>query len=176
MRYDGRQLTWNGRGTFKATSGLPAYQYPSFQCYVDKGPIPEGTYTIELKEDIHPARDDGTDMCRLAPSPRLQTIPRGADAGECERFWVNWGQHRVGLQPSDSMTKKVCSPHRGGFYLHDSTKGYTHGCIEVDGRFFEVLRCFLRGMKQHRLPQTSVLVLRVAYAPGVSTYGGTKQP
>ena len=26
------------------------------------------------------------------------------------------------------------------FYLHDSGKGYTHGCVEVEAQFFEVLR------------------------------------
>ena len=44
---------------------------PSFQCYAGKGPIPEGTYSITLREDTHPARDDGTDMCMLTPSSRL---------------------------------------------------------------------------------------------------------
>lgn len=175
MRYDGRMLTWNGHGTFKATSGLPDYQYPSFQCYAGKGPIPEGTYSITLREDTHPARNDGTDTCMLAPSSRLQTIPRGTDAGQCEPFWVNWGRNRIGLHPTDPTTKGKCSPRRGGFYLHDSTKGYTHGCIEVEGRFFEALRAFGRGTKRLRLSRTPVLTLRVQYAAGLSTNGGTRQ-
>lgn len=176
MLYDGRRLQWMGHGIFRATSGLPDFQEAIYQCFVDKGPIPEGSYSVAIREDEHPAHDDGTDSCTLAPAPRLQAIPRGADAGACEPFWVNWGRNRVALTPMDRITKLKCNPRRGGFYLHDSTKGYTHGCIEVEGRFFEVLRSFIRGMKAHRVPRVSSLTLIVRYLPGQSTNGGTAAP
>jgi hypothetical protein len=176
MTYDGQILVWNRHGSFKATSGLPDYQYPPNECLPDKGPIPEGTYQVRLKEDTHGARDDGTDTCTLSPSNNLQAIPRGKDAGTCEPFWVNWGWNRIGLHPADVITARKCRPRRGGFYLHDSTKGYTHGCIEVEGIFFSAMRSFMRAMRFHHIPRTSVLTLTVRYVPGRQTNGGTRQP
>lgn len=175
ITHDGQTLNWQGHGSFKATSGLPEYQSPAFQCFIDKGPIPEGLYSIELKGGDLRAQDDGTDMCRLAPSFGLQTIPRGEEAGECETVWANWGRSRVRLRPADPGTARRCSPKRAGFYLHDSTKGYTHGCIEVEGRFFEVLRSAI-GALQGRRPRNSVLNVRVRYVPGKPTNGGTATP
>ena len=54
--------------------------------------------------------------------------------------------------------------------MHDSTKGYTHGCIEVDPRFFSILRSYVNKTKKKRL------YLQVDYGAGGSTYGGTKKP
>jgi hypothetical protein len=173
MIYDGQTVRWSGHGNFKATSGLPEYQRPSLQCYRDHGPIPEGLYSVTLEEDTRPARDDGTDTCTLAWALRVQTIPRGAAAGQCEPFWANWGSNRVAVVPADAATKARCAPRRGGFFLHDSTKGYTHGCIEVDGQFFRVLRSYISGIKQHRISAKHALILRVTYVPGRSTNGGT---
>jgi len=175
MLYDGHKVTWQGNGVFKATSGLPGYQARHLQCMSDRGPIPEGLYSVSLKEDRKPAIDDGTHMCQLAPSQLFQSIPRGEAAGGCEDVWVNWGQHRVGLTPLDARTKQACSPRRAGFYMHDSTKGYTHGCIEIDGRFFIALRAYVRAIDRRLVPNRQYLVLRVQYFFD-GTNGGTKMP
>jgi hypothetical protein len=87
-------------------------------------------------------------------------------AGMCEPYWANWGWHRVQLQPADARTARACSPARGGFYLHDSTKGYTHGCIEVEGAFFDRLIRLARTGRQSRMS------LKVAYKTS-TTDGGT---
>lgn len=57
---------------------------------------------------------------------------------------------------------------RGGFYLHDSIKGYSHGCIEADTKLFVHLR------KYHSITKKLTVILQVKYAPGRGTNGGTK--
>jgi hypothetical protein len=168
MTYDGQTIDWPGKGRFKATSGLPGYQEPGNTCVQDGGPVPEGKYKV-LLADRGIAQDDGTGTCTLTPAWGLQDIPRGAVAGGCEPYWANWGWNRARMEPADAATKTRCSPlMRGGFYLHDSTKGFSHGCIEVESRIFLFLRTHL---KQRR---GKSLVLKVAYVPGRTTNGGTK--
>lgn len=167
MEFDGRELSWNGSGKFKATTGLPGYQSPGNQCVKEKGPIPQGVYKV-LVTDRGTAKDDGTRFCNLAPGWGIQTIPRGAEAGACEVYWANWGRNRARLEPADIATRNACSPKRGGFYLHDSTKGYSHGCIEVEPRFFTALRARLATNLR------GYFLLKVKYVPGRSTYGGTR--
>lgn len=74
----------------------------------------------------------------------IQKIPRGKnDASECEPYWAQWGQNRARMEPADSSTQNKCLPvMRGGFYLHDSTKGFSHGCIEVEINLFVQLRIY----------------------------------
>ena len=164
--FNGKEVRWHGQGTFKATSGMHNYQYPQYQCRPDEGPIPAGNYYIPLiLGDL--AEDDGTGRCNLKPSWQLQEIPRGEAAGDCEPYWANWGYNRVRFEAANQVTKTKCNPGRGGFYLHDSTKGYSHGCIEVEGRFFNALREFLKTSKLKRLN------LKVIYNSNERTNGGT---
>ena len=167
MTYDGKRVTWQGHGEFRATSGLPGYQSPEQFCVGDNGPIPPGKYKIFLT-DMGQAQDDGTGTCALKPAWGIQAIPRGQAAGECERYWANWGSNRARMEPADAATKNRCSPARGGFYIHDSTKGYSHGCIEVEPRLFPILTSYARANKSRQL------IIEVAYAADlVSTNGGT---
>ena len=130
LHYDGTTLTWNTKGSYKATSGMNGYQKPEFQCVKDRGPVPEGNYYVPLIEGKD-AKDDGGGICQLSPSWQIQKITRGTKAGICEPYWANWGYNRVRFEPSDKLTKSKCDPKRSGFYLHDSTKGFSHGCIEI---------------------------------------------
>lgn len=175
MVYDGQRLTWTGHGVFNASSGLTGFQKPREQCLPDKGPIPEGTYHLLLVEDTKLARDDGTGRCNLAPSAKIQRIPRGAYAEDCEPMWANWGVSRVRLHANDETTAKKCSIRRDGFYLHDSIKGYSHGCIEVETTFFDEIRSFIAGIKARRLPKKDRLVLQVRYVAERETNGGTRK-
>ncbi len=167
--FNGQELHWFGHGTYKATSGMPNFQQPSFQCEEGRGPVPEGNYYIPLIEG-GVAQDDGSGICRLKPSWQIEKIPRGASAGPCEPYWANWGHNRVRFEPADSATKHKCSIQRGGFYLHDSTKGFSHGCIEVQESFFSALRVFLKRTDKTRL------TLKIEYIPGRRTNGGTQAP
>jgi hypothetical protein len=158
------------------------------------GPIPEGKYHISLKEDPH-IFAIGNGVCALTPSSLIQRIPRGGDprlhnpelyvpsclyprrgqiaydgqyANGCDPYWANWGEHRVRLEPDAETAHRIaieCNS-RGGFYLHDSHKGFTHGCIEVEPGFFVRLQHYVRLVKE-----TKMLVI-VKYA-GDSTYGNT---
>lgn len=166
--YDGQILTWQGRGKFKATSGMPHLQKPELQCK-EYAAIPEGLYKVFLT-DQGLARDNGKGICELQPAWGMQTIPRGVAVGRCEVPWANWGWHRARLEPADTATKLKCAPlMRGGFFLHDSTKGYSHGCIEVEGRLFSMLENY------RRISKKNSVLLKVAYIKGRLTNGGTKK-
>ena len=164
--YDGKVLHWGNALKFKATSGMPGYQDTRHQCVAEKGPVPAGNYYIALILG-NKAEDDGEGICRLRPSWQIQEIPRGSDAGECEPYWANWGYNRVRFEPADTVTKSKCYPNRSGFYLHDSTKGFSHGCIEVEQSFFGHLREHAKNSGNKRLSLT------IEYS-GTSTNGGTK--
>jgi len=170
LTYDGQFVKWNDRGLlFKATSGMPAHQIPGEQCTPDAGPVPEGIYKVYIA-DHGLAKDDGRGICALKPSWGVQEIPRGAKAGHCESYWANWGKNRARMEPADEVTKKSRAPiNPGGFYLHDSTKGYSHGCIEVDTLIFNHLRkLYISSKKQ-------TILISVKYISARSTNGGTKK-
>lgn len=168
MDYNGQILKWGSRGDFKATSGLPDSQMPKNQCIPDSGPIPEGFYKIFLG-DHGLAKDDGRGLCALKPSWGIQRISSGKEAGDCKPYWANWGKNRARMEPADPATKSKCRPIiRGGFYLHDSTKGYSHGCIEVETRIFPLLRAF------NKVTKNNTIIIKVKYNEGVATNGGTK--
>ena len=179
MEYDGVTLTWPTRGrVYKASSGLPAekagdpdWRESKYSCVKDHGPIPEGLYTLSTVVDpkVFAAVDKDPARCRVFPGSSIQKIPRGADAGACEAYWANWGTNRVPLKPADEQTRTACFPLRDGFYVHDSTKGYSHGCVEVEQTFFDDLYDFARTSKGKRL------TFRVRYRHQ-STQGGTKKP
>lgn len=167
MEYDVRVVRWPGKGEFRASSGLPGYQNADHACLPESGPIPDGIYRV-LLSDRGVAVDDGTGGCALEPAWGIQEIPRGLSAGVCEPFWSNWGKNRARMEPADVATKIRCAPvMRGGFYLHDSTKGYSHGCIEVEASIFPILRSLSRSTGRTHV------VIKVAYRKGVSTNGNT---
>lgn len=199
LEYDGQELHWHHDDgtteTFAATSGFlgfdedtgifVGYQEPKQQCVRDRGPIPEGTYYLRLSEDPDGYADhDGSLGCNLQAGSGIQRIPRGGtgtgsttvaptatEANSCEPYWANWGSNRVRLEPADSKTTNACSPRRGGFYLHDSTKGFTHGCVEVDTLFFVKLRAFVPVARRRKLRR---LTLKVRYIHS-TTEGATKK-
>ncbi len=168
MVYSGQKIDWNG-DKYKATSGVPGYQRPRHECTSSKGPIPEGLYVLRLW-GVREAEVESWSMCRLKPSWRIETIPRGEAARKnnfsCEDYWEQWGHHRVRIEPANQTTKAKCRGKRRGFYLHDSTKGYSKGCIEVETEFFDKL---IKRIGQGKL------YLKVDYREGFKTDGGTKE-
>src|SRR5690606_6772717 len=153
---------------FIATSGMAVHQMPGEQCTPDAGPVPEGEYKVYIS-DHGVAKDDGRGICALKPDWGTQEIPRGAKAGACEPYWANWGSNRARMEPANDSTKKNCAPiSRGGFYLHDSTRGYSNDCIDVDTKIFAFLR------KHHSLTKKQTVILQVKYVAERGTNGGTK--
>lgn len=166
LEFEGQEVRRGGVGRFKASTALPGFQRPEFQCVPDKGPVPEGLYKVFIR-DMGDARDDDRNRCNLSPAWGMQRIPRGDAAGDCEPFWANRGNNRARMEPADPQTRQACTIRRGGFYIHDSTKGYSHGCIEVDPGFFTVL-------KSGSLARTGGhLIIKVKYVAGRETNGGT---
>ncbi|MCA9012617.1 MAG: DUF2778 domain-containing protein [Planctomycetaceae bacterium] len=179
--YSGTLLKWDTIGTWKATSGLPGFQNSMHQFKMDKGPIPEGRYSVPLKIGgnaslVNPKRDRAGNITESQLDVRseiesLQCITDPRDHVTVLLF-QNWGSNRVRL--TKQRVKYSKAAHRDGFYLHDSTKGFSHGCIEVETAFFASLRNFSKSN-----PKKHFLSLEVNYgpgsltAPGVDTNGGT---
>ena|SRR2546421_3990315 len=167
LLFDGQRLVWLGHGVFRATSGLPDHQRPQDQCLPEAGPTPGGLYVIAIRGTGASAKRDPRIACGLLPGSGWERIPRG---GDCEPYFVNWGNNRIPFLPADDATRNRCRPlFRDGFYLHDSTKGYTHGCIEVENSFFSVVSSMVYGRKGK-----DRYVMRVQYVDGRATNGGTK--
>jgi len=89
------------------------------------------------------------------------------DIGErCDPYWANWGFNRVALLP---VVGRVSAPGRSGFYIHDSAKSYTHGCIETELQFFNDLIVWIKANPNAKLQLT------VKYTDDFRTYGGTSK-
>lgn len=171
MVYNGTTLNWTGNGVYPATSGLSGHQNASEQSHKDEGPIPEGLYSFQLSiaKDatmVGPGKLDVREGIEHLPGTwqyRGQTYVDQA-----------WGPDRVRLtivHIDDAENR-----HRNGFYLHDSRKGYSHGCIEVSPFLFKKLREYVELPPAQR-GHKSRLYVRVRYpTKGSSTYGGTYVP
>jgi hypothetical protein len=175
MTYNGQKLKWDGVGEWDATSGLDGFQEPKFQTLSDKGPIPEGTYRVPLKiggnATVTTFKKDKAGHVTTAnldtrsEIESLQCIANPTDRNSVLLF-QQWGSNRVRLLKMRIKNPKAA--HRDGFYLHDSTKGFTHGCVEVDTKFFTSLRNY---SKTHTKEQ--FVELKVEYSTS-STLGNTK--
>lgn len=176
LLYNGIQLAWirslpkgEQQQVFSATSGNVNGQLAELQQQVNMGPIPAGRYKFLARLDPHYYSTttlitpeqwvylDGREGIQEV----IITWPDGSTTP-----YEAWGANRVRLSP----VGRNKAPHRGGFYLHDSKKGFTHGCIELDRRFFPLLRQYAaeRGNK-------SWLSLEVAYGASATTYGFTRE-
>jgi hypothetical protein len=171
MIYNGTTLDWTGQGVFKATSGLTDHQNASEQTHADEGPIPEGLYWFPLII--------GKDATMVGPGvlddrQGIERLPATFHFGDTDYENFAWGPDRVRLNVVQISDPKAYN--RDGFYLHDSTKGFSHGCIEVDPHFFLKLRDFVAMPAKKRGGQTR-LIVKVKYpSSSASTYGGTKVP
>jgi hypothetical protein len=186
MVFDGHKLHWHGQHiVFRATSGLATpgqegenYQAAKFEGLSDHGPIPEGWYRVPVAfKGLAKAIDN---QGNLNDAEGVQVISPILKAPNGHFFQYSaWGTARVPLHKilldEDAILKKIGiqglrkARLRYGFYLHNSHKGYTHGCIEVDDSFFLKLRIF-----RDKHPKHPYLVLQVSYRDGdTKTYGGT---
>jgi hypothetical protein len=175
--YDGTKLRWSGVGEWNATSGLSGYQEPKYQNLRDKGPIPEGAYKVPLTLGGNAVvtsykRDESGDVVEADLDTRLAIESLTCIKHPLEKDQVlileNWGSNRVRLERV--RVKNANTSHRAGFYIHDSTKGFSHGCIETDTDFFRALREY----SGKNFASRGNLSLRVEYT-GTTTYGGTKK-
>jgi hypothetical protein len=183
LDYRGTYLAWlrsfpGGLGPepliFHATSGLVGNQIAKEMAHEKHGPVPEGLYV--LRTGIDPNQDSVEAANRLESRRRAETITNHreglqflpVDGGV--PVYGSWGTLRVKLTPKSGNMFG-----RSGFYLHNSTKGFSHGCIEVGTTpmrvdFFNTLLRFAAAKTAHPVQ----LTLRVKYGhPGQSTRGDT---
>ncbi len=181
--YDGQILSW-GSFRWKASSGKllnPAhaekvvgesalvhdFQFKKYQNIRDRGPIPEGTYQIPLKDGgtttTYKTRGGELTYDKDLEIQHMECIK--APSGQFVEFNHDWGMNRVRLKIVKFASSR--SKHRSGFYIHDSIKGYSSGCIEVETGFFTELR-----KESTRQKGKGTLSLEVKYTHE-ETYGGT---
>jgi hypothetical protein len=172
--YNGILLEWAGHGKWKATSGVGDYQKPEHQAKKDKGPIPAGLYDVPLILGGAAVPSGHLNFTvHYKPSLTIQEMPTDFYVPGNPTPFVQdtaWGCHRVGLKIIQFDDPEKCG-HRSGFYIHDSQKGYSKGCIETEKEFFEQLIPFAQ--QQRRSGGVAALKLRVNYAGQTTTNGGT---
>jgi RHS repeat-associated protein len=163
MEYTGQTLTLYGGKLgdtsktlmqCKATSGGKGFQSPNYQHRPNEGPVPEGDYRINLMMD--PTR-----VVRYTPDGQAY-----ADYGiqRFDPYSEAWGSWRARLEKV-----KLNNPTpRDNFYLHDSEKGYTLGCIETCKDLYKRLADY----RNRRSGRQDYMPVRVRYTTN-STNGGT---
>jgi RHS repeat-associated protein len=129
IEYTGERLRlyWGDPGdrrveirTCDATSGLYEagvfdYRNPAYQS-IKGGPVPGGWYSVNLRPSPNRVAEWGAGG-ETIPSIGIQRVEGSPD----------WGSWRARLEPrSDTVTHG-----RTWFYLHNSHKGYTSGCVET---------------------------------------------
>lgn len=149
LLYDGQHIfvysgSYGQRGTpidsYKATSGLPGSQWAREMKSRDAGPVPEGKYWILLLPDPNRIAKSDPKTGDLFSNPKggIEKIPDFYDSPlmHARIRYPGWGKTRARLFP-DKTTNTF---GRSNFYLHDSHKGFSHGCIEVEpGLFLRLL-------------------------------------
>ncbi len=177
LQFDGTKILWieNGKVSdrFDATSGMPGFQTPGKQCVKDAGPIPEGNYVLRLRynQNLIAVVADAV-SCKLMAAQGIQQIPDGdpkEGTAHCTPYWNNWGSNRVRIDAYDTRTRNACRGARSGFYIHDSAKGFTHGCIEVKNRFFRKLYELVNSN-----PDAKSMLISIDYSRTKTTLGNTK--
>jgi len=165
LLFNGLNLIWitNSNKSYKATSGMPGWQSPRFQRERDRGPTPEGLYRVAIFYN-RMAEIGSASSCSLKPGWRIQNVPGKGDATsddnkDCwDNYWVNWGATRLQFDPIKGA--ESAAPHRKGFYIHNSQKGYSHGCIEIENSFFEDLEKYIKSNSK----KNHALRLKISYS------------
>ena len=149
-----------------AASGLPGSQTPTKQTEPDKGPTPEGKYTIDLRPNanrIAPV-DPASGNLRMPNGGGIDNVPKVGHTPSGDFTYAAWGEHRALLEPE----KGTDTHGRTSIYVHDSEKGYSHGCVECKELMEHILTVKKEG-KQKEFP------IYVNYTDP-TTAGKTKQP
>jgi hypothetical protein len=125
------------------------YQDRRYSSELNKGPIQEGKFSIDLKPDPSRRATFNRDYGTLSPGKGIERVPSQglAKNGEVVNLREMWGSWRALLEPKEGEPKpekkpgEKPNPPRTNQYLHNSEKGSTHGCIEVaeKGAFLERL-------------------------------------
>ena len=181
IEYNGQQTTYYGGKTgdkskpehvYKASSGFPGHQDTSQQGQ-ELGPIPEGKYSVNLKPNPDRVAQADSKTGEIYSAEGIQRLPQQftTDDGTTYTYGSHgtgggWGTNRARLDPAENTD----TSGRSNFYLHDSSKGYSHGCVETQTGLID-------NMKAYRATGAKSIDVVVKYQSGTtSTYGGTDKP
>lgn len=120
-------------------------QQAKYQRYSDIGPTPEGKYKTNLSPD--PDRiaeaDPHTGALKRNVDGGIERIPDFVENTEnpgSRWTYAAWGKNRARLEPIEVTGATAKDRDLNSFYFHDSEKGYSHGCTEVESALFTKLR------------------------------------
>ncbi len=170
--------------TYKATSGYRGpdangktwnLQKAKYQNVRNGGPTPEGKYHVNLEpnpERVAKADINTGDLLR-DPNGGIERIPDFVENPNKQGYgwtYTEWGKHRAYLAPDKVTGAKNSERDNYSYYLHDSQKGYTHGCTEVETELFDRLN-------EYRNSGNTKIDVIVNYGNNQnhSTNGGTKK-
>ena len=170
--------------TYKATSEFRGpdqngkmwnLQKAKYQNVRNGGPTPEGRYHINLIPD--PSRIAETDLktgeLKRNLDGGIEKIPESVDnPNNPGRVWhyPDWGENRAYLAPDVVTGAKDSERDNKSYYFHDSQKGYTHGCTEVEKGLFDKLNDY-RDKGNTKID----VIIDYGKNPNHSTNGGTKK-
>ena len=137
--------------TYNASSGLYEdnndYRQAKYQNIPDKGPTPEGEYFIKLTpspDRIAKASPKNGELLR-SKQGGIEKIPQQFTTEDGTTYeYTGWGNMRALLQPYSGKVTGAEHSERDNYsyYIHDSQKCYTHGCTEVESKFFDQLKAY----------------------------------
>ncbi|MBP3513093.1 MAG: DUF2778 domain-containing protein [Elusimicrobiaceae bacterium] len=158
LHFDGTKLTvtaTNGLGQIQrlivpADAGKRqkdgSFDYSSTKQQVpNKGPIPEGTYTINPQAVQRPSLMDT--LIGIAGKNPIKNF------GKYPGSTAAWGQCRIPITPTPEQERKT---NRSGFTIHGGWKRGSAGCIDItqnDRKFCDFIEKF-RGKNQNSVPLT----------------------
>jgi len=169
--------------TFKATSGYVGkdvngkewnLQKAKFQDVKGGGPTPAGNYHINLKPepDRVAKADSKTGELKKNPDGGIEKIPSFVENPNKPGYgwsYLEWGKNRAHLEPDNVTGASNKQRDNNSYYFHDSEKGYTHGCTEVQTEFFDKLN-------EYRDDGNEAIEVVIKYPSAESsTNGGTKK-
>ncbi|HEY4935434.1 MAG TPA: RHS repeat-associated core domain-containing protein [Puia sp.] len=136
---DKSNVLYTFRGSSGLNDGYKDSRNSKYQKDKDKGPVPNGKYRINLIPDPNRIANNNADGS-LTPSHDggIEQIPERIYNSSRSAYWEypGWGTWRARLNPLPGTN---LYGRDGLFYLHNSTKGFSHGCIECSPGIYNVL-------------------------------------
>ena len=149
-------------------------QQAKYQRISNVGPTPEGKYKINLEPSPDRVAEANLKTGELKRNPEggIEKIPKFvANPDKPGYGWTynDWGENRAKMDPIIVTGATSQERDLSSFYLHDSQKGYSHGCTEVEGELFDKL-------KEYREAGNTSIDVKVEYPnEDHKTNGGTKK-
>ena len=140
-------MVYNATSGYKDEDQNIDFQSAEYQSFENMGPTPEGIYHINLKPDpsrhakIYQKSNGSMDYIKSRDGGIEQLSYDAVDEqGQMMHYYSpSWGNQRAALTP-DKVTGATNSQRKNdSYYFHDSQKGYTHGCVEVESGLFNML-------------------------------------